>query len=213
MRKRQARTNILVTGFGPFPGTRRNPSEGLVRAIGAGALRLPSGVNVSTAILPTSWEKVTQTAPALLARHQPDIALHFGLAREARSLRIEKLARNRTENRLDVDGRLPRAARVRACGPRQLHSALPANRIMLRLRALGLAVHLSHDAGGYLCNQLFYLSLLHANMAGRPARALFVHIPPLSEPVRQEGLVRAAEAIVGACAEYALENRRATGLA
>lgn len=213
MRKRQARTNILITGFGPFPGTPRNPSEALVHAIDAGALRLLPGIALSTAILPTSWEKVAQTVPVLLARHQPDIALHFGLARDVRGLRIEMRARNRTENRPDVDGRLPRAARVRACGPRQLHSALPANRILLRLRALGLVAQPSHDAGGYLCNQLFYLSLLHANTARRPAGALFIHIPPLPEPAGQEGLVRAVEAVVDACAAYARENRRATEVA
>lgn len=196
------RPRILVTGFGPFPGAPENPSERLIEQFDAGEIRLPPGVHVTTAVLPTSWVSVPSLVAELLARHQPDIALHFGFSARARGFRIERIAQNRTHARADVDGRLPRRSTVRHGARRHLISPLPVHRIVMHLRAQGLVTELSSDAGGYLCNKLFYLSLTGQGHDRHLRNALFVHIPEVSAFSRPNDLARGTEIIIRACSSH-----------
>ena len=49
--------------------------------------------------------------------------------------------------------------------------------ITARLRALGYPVALSDDAGGYLCDAVYFHALDHAAAIGSPAIVAFIHIP------------------------------------
>ncbi len=197
------RPTILVTGFGPFPGTPDNPSEYLIHSIEQGQIRIPHGISVTTAILPTSWSKVPDAISRIHAGHRPDIALHFGVAEQTRGYRIERQARNQTERVPDADGDLPRRPYIQRRGPSRFRSSLPTVRIMLRLRALGLPASLSDNAGSYLCNKLFYLSLCSGQQATAPGSALFVHIPHLSSFAGEKELFSGAEAIIRTCCDHA----------
>ena len=115
-----ASCKILITGFGPFPGMRNNPSQWLVRSIDSGVIRLPPDLSVATAILPTSWQRVEERTPDLLTRHQPAIALHFGVHDKASGFRVERIARNRRKYVPDVDGKLPPGTHIRRGGLRTL---------------------------------------------------------------------------------------------
>ena len=64
-------------------------------------------------------------------------------------------------------------------------SPCPAARLVALARKSGLPARLSHDAGDYLCNESFYLSLLMDRRAG------FVHVPDW----RGRKLDRAARAV------------------
>jgi pyroglutamyl-peptidase len=76
---------------------------------------------------------------------------------------------------------------VRAGGPATLPSRLPLDRLAAALAADGYEVLTSDDAGGYLCNHLFY-----ELMTQRPEGvAGFVHVPPLAPPWDLERLTRA----------------------
>ena len=198
----RTRPTILITGFGPFPGTPDNPSEFLVHAIDQGRVRHPHGVHIRTGILPTSWSKVSDLASRMHADERPDIALHFGVADVSRGFRIERRARNRTKNKPDVDGELPHRPYISRRGPTQLGTSLPVARIMLGLRASGLPANLSDDAGDYLCNMLFYSSLCSPDRASA-GRVLFVHIPQLSAFGSEKELFRGAESIIRTCADHA----------
>lgn len=198
----RTRPTILITGFGPFPGTPDNPSEYLVHAIDEGRVRHPHGVHIRTEILPTSWSKVSDLASRMHAEERPDIALHFGLADFTRGFRIERRARNRTRCEPDVDGDLPRRSYISRRGPTQLGTSLPVARIMLGLRALGMPASLSDDAGDYLCNLLFYRSLCSIGKTSS-GKALFVHIPQLATFANEKELFCGAEAIIRICANHA----------
>lgn len=201
----RTRPTILITGFGPFPGTPDNPSEYLVNAIDEGRVRHPHGVHIRTEILPTSWSKVSEIASRMHADERPDIALHFGVANFTRGFRIERRARNKTKREPDADGDLPRRSYISRRGPTQLGTSLPVARIMLGLRALRLPANLSDNAGDYICNMLFYLSL--SSFLKTPSgRVLFVHIPPLSTFTNENELFLGAEAIIRACANHARDR-------
>lgn len=176
---------VLLTGFGPFPGVRENPSERLIRrqAVDPG-LRPRMDCDMRTAVLPTEWQAVRSALPALLAEHDPDVILHFGVHERAAGLRVEQRARNHMGVAPDARGRRGTGTAIVSGAPRVLRSIGPSERLVSQLRAGGLQAALSVDAGRYLCNMLFYLSLLHAQGTGRPHAVQFVHIPRVAEPGR-----------------------------
>src|ERR687888_1669516 len=84
----------LLTGFGPFPGAPFNPTEGLVKRLGARRRPALAEVERITHVFRTSYAAVDEELPALIARHRPDVLLMFGLAARTPHVRSETRARN-----------------------------------------------------------------------------------------------------------------------
>ncbi|MGQ2906632.1 MAG: pyroglutamyl-peptidase I family protein [Aliihoeflea sp.] len=181
----QRRPRILLTGFSVFPGAPVNPTEALV-----GSLReTPPAIDadLKTAVLSVEYDTITPQLASICADFQPDIALHFGLARECTGFRFERVARNtNAKARPDNLGNLPAAAAICA-GPETIASTLPLEEIEQRLAAAGLPVEWSDDAGGYLCNTVFTLSAAHACDGLKPTMTGFIHVPPLDIDVSATG--------------------------
>lgn len=204
----QRPARVLVTGFSVFPGAPVNPTEALV-----GILRdePPAGEGIElfrAEVLAVDYATIEDRLSAIGREVLPDIAIHFGLARECRGFRLERVARNSHDRaRPDRHGGLPGAGRVCA-GPDTLASTLPLAAIAERLASAGLPMEFSDDAGGYLCNTVMTLSLAHVCAGLRPPVAGFVHVPPLKEaepatagamPIGD--LVAGARLIVDACVD------------
>lgn len=180
------RPRILLTGFSVFPGAPVNPTEALV-----GNLReAPPAIDadLKTAVLSVEYDTIAAQLAALCVDFQPDIALHFGLARECRGFRLERVARNtNAKARPDNLGNMPVAAAICA-GPETIDSTLPLVEIERRLAVVGLPVEWSDDAGGYLCNTVFTLSAAHACDGLKPAMTGFIHVPPLDTDASATGV-------------------------
>lgn len=196
---------ILVTGFSVFPGAPVNPTEALMAELEARRPLLAHLGALRTEVLAVEYDAVPARLAALAA-FAPDIAIHFGLAADAHGFRLERLARNALAPRADNAGRRPPAAAI-APGMPDLPSALPLDALHAALAARGLPVSWSQDAGGYLCNYLFYLSRAGACAGFRPPMAGFVHVPPLDEhaaapnALPRPALVAGALEIVRVCAQ------------
>ena len=199
---------LLVTGFSVFPGAPVNPTEAL-----AGILRdePPAGDGIEAfraEVLAVEYATIQDRLSAIGRDFLPDIAIHFGLANECAGFRLERTARNtHAEARPDQSGAMPAAAQVCA-GPDTLPSTLPLDLIAERLAFARLPVEWSDDAGGYLCNTVFTLSVAHACDGLRPAMSGFVHVPPLkeAEPANPhamgiDDLVAGARIVIGACVD------------
>ena len=167
---------LLVTGFGPFPGAPRNPTEILVHglageapeAFGAGALK--------TAVLPTDYRRSWRMLRRLYAGFAPDIVVHFGVSQKLKAIHVERVARNAANPaRPDAAGYVPPSARARRSGPEVLLSTLPVSAVHAALAEAGFPAVLSDDAGAYVCNATLYRSLA-ANAAPRIG---FIHVPPI----------------------------------
>ena len=202
----QRRPRILLTGFSVFPGAPVNPTEALV-----GSLReTPPAIDadLKTAVLSVEYDTIAAQLAALCADFQPDIALHFGLARECAGFRLERVARNtNAKARPDNLGNMPAAAAICA-GPGTIASTLPLEEMERRLAAAGLPVEWSDDAGGYLCNTVFTLSAAHVCDGLKPAMTGFIHVPPLDVDGSATGatlsladLRRGADIILSAAAD------------
>ncbi len=205
MSEHPSRPRLLVTGFGPFPGAPRNPTEWLVPRLRE---RLEGDMALAAFradVLDVDYATVGPRLAAIGSEFRPDIAIHFGLAQECRGFRLERTARNRHQPRPDNAGRTPEAERI--CeAPETLASTLPLEEIAAALEAAGLPVEWSDDAGGYLCNMVFMLSRAGACPGFSPPVSGFVHVPLLAGDaggggaLEPEDLLRGALATIAVCA-------------
>lgn len=171
------RDTILLTGFGPFPGVAENASQRLVPKLAHLAARRFSAHRVVSRILPTEWERAPARLEDLYERERPKLVLHFGVSAEADAFVIETLARNRRKAAKDAAGALPPDDVVVRGGPAELAARLPAEDIRERLHAINVPAVMSRDAGSYLCNAIFYRSLICAEQIAEPEAVGFLHIP------------------------------------
>lgn len=181
---------LLLTGFGAFPGVPENATGLLVPRLASLARRRWPRLAVRAEILPVDWARMPGRLETLLAESRPDLALHFGVAREARGFLVESVGRNEAIAAADAAGELHGARRLVETGPGLIARTAAADRLVQRLRRTGIPVRRSCDAGGYLCNAAFYHSLRLA--AGTPTRrVVFIHVPTVLGPSghgRQDGM-------------------------
>jgi pyroglutamyl-peptidase len=199
-------TTILVTGFGRFHGAPVNPSGVLVERIGRSRCPAFAGIELIPHVFPTSYAAVDQQLPNLLARHRPDAIVMFGLAARTKHLRIELQARNRTILFPDANGFSPKARLIRPHGPTTLVGRAAFSRVTAAARGAGVRAMLSHNAGSYVCNYLYWRAIEYGSPPKGPLVVFFVHVPSVQisrrsgrgrgSGFRFANLVRAAEAIL-----------------
>jgi pyroglutamyl-peptidase len=196
--------NILLTGFGPFPGAPFNPTGRLVEKLARSRHLAASGVRRTSHVFRTSYEAVDRELPALLARIKPDVLVMFGLAGRTRHVRIETRARNAISRAIpDAAGRRPRAGTIVAGASPTRTMRAPAQRLLKAARSAGVKAALSHDAGRYLCNYLCWRASEAAGRPNGPKVAAFVHVPKVRAErgarrsrLTFDQLLRAGEAVV-----------------
>lgn len=172
---------ILITGFTPFPTAPENPTEVLIEMVRQGEIATPEGVAVSAHVLPVEYEASWARLEELIAQVKPQTLVSFGLSAKATGFTLERLARNEIEaTRPDNSGARPVASEILDNGQATLATGLPLDDLFSALSEDGLPVDYSDDAGGYVCNHLFYRCVA-CEAKERPALAGFVHMPYLEE--------------------------------
>ena len=193
-------TRVLVTGFEPFGGADVNASQKLVEALASDP---PDGFELATAVLPVVWARAAGELARTLETAQPELVVCFGQADGRAQVEVERFALN-FDDGSDEEGERRRAEIV-TDGPVAYRSSLPVDAVVDALHAEGIPATASRDAGGYLCNHVFYV-LMRA-LAERPdVRGGFVHVPLLPEQALERAtptmplatLVRAARTILAA---------------
>jgi pyroglutamyl-peptidase len=173
---KSSRCQVLITGFGPFPGVPRNVSAAVAERLGHAVRRRFPSAGVVWSALPTEWHIAPVHVEDLVLDLKPRLALHFGVSHLATGFVIETVARNHA-GRVDAAGLLPQLPMIDPFGPPEMTTQLPAARLVARLQKLGLPVRLSRDAGTYLCNAVFYRSVLSQRATGLGGRSGFIHLP------------------------------------
>jgi pyroglutamyl-peptidase len=167
----------LVTGFAPFGGEAVNPSQLIAQELDGEIL---AGHRIVGATLPTAFATSLVALEQLLKLHKPVLVLALGQAGGRAEISLERVAVNLIDARIpDNAGAQPVDVPVVAKAPNAYFSTLPLKAMLAALRQAGIPAALSHTAGTFVCNQVFF-GLAHA-LARRRVRGGFVHVPYLPE--------------------------------
>lgn len=174
---------VLLTGFAPFGGGSVNPSALAVEALAAetpaGAI---AGLRLQTAILPVTYARAGAALHDAMHVARPDIVIAVGLAAGRADIAVERVAVNLDDATLpDNDGVVRIDTPVVPGGPVAYLADLPVKAIAARIRSAGIPASVSHSAGSFLCNHIFYLLCHEAAQSGRRPRVGFIHVPALPE--------------------------------
>ncbi|MEV6976210.1 pyroglutamyl-peptidase I [Kitasatospora sp. NPDC093806] len=174
-------TRVLLTGFEPFDGATLNPSWEVARLV---ADRPPEGLHVTPVRLSCVFDRAADELRAAVRDTDPDLVVCLGQATGRPDITVERTAVNLDDARIpDNAGRQPIDRPVVPGGPTAYFATLPVKACVAAVRAAGLPASLSHSAGTFVCNHVFY-ALMHLLATERPTtRGGFVHVPALPEQV------------------------------
>jgi pyroglutamyl-peptidase len=175
---------------------RVNSSEAVVWALARD--RRVSPLISRSAVLPVEFDACFRILKPWLRKEPHDALVCFGQSPYP-WIGIERVARNRD---ITCDGPAKRAVKrvIVPGGPGRIKTRLPIRRIARRLRRCGLKWKYSDDAGGYVCNNLFYHTVRHTRSSRLPCG--FIHLPMIgSGGWTRRKLVAAGREIILAVAE------------
>jgi pyroglutamyl-peptidase len=139
-------------------------------------------------VLPVVYGEATRVLTRAIADARPAAVVALGQADGRDRVTVERVALNLvTAEAADESGRALAEEPVLTGGPAAYWATLPATRLVSALVEAGIPAAASPDAGGFVCNHLFY-GLMHLIATERPdLRGGFVHLPCLPEQVAAEG--------------------------
>lgn len=193
--KKNRPLTVLVTGFGPFNKYKINSSWEAVKDLPSMGLKCRGEqVHVEVRHMRVSYVDVRSEIAILWKEIKPDICVHVGLS-PSRVIKLEKYACNKGYLSPDVDFLVPIASTVHPGSPEILESTVDLDKIRRQVlfKQGEVKVELSFNAGQFLCDFIYYLSL-HIN----EAPVLFVHVPPLDEPYSKSELSEVIKNVVEA---------------
>ncbi len=170
---------VLMSGFEPFGSYETNPSIDALLPLHE---ELLVGLDIRVVELPVVWDDGWYALEAEILRLDPIVVIATGQA-GTDAMRFETLAVNEQYG-TDNDGEYRGGAEVVKGGPEELADSLPIDEMSAAMEAGGYATTVSDSAGSYLCNDVFYHLMYHAEQQdqdGSLRAAGFIHVSPASE--------------------------------
>jgi pyroglutamyl-peptidase len=171
---------ILLTGFEPFAGEVLNASWEVARRL-HGTLT-EDGSRVIAMQLPCVFGQALRALEERLDSLRPQTVVALGQAGGGPHVRLERVAINLDDACMaDNAGQQPIDVPVVEGGPAGYFSSLPVKAMASALRKAHIPVSVSHSAGTYVCNHVFYGLMHEASHRESLRRAGFIHLPYLPE--------------------------------
>jgi pyroglutamyl-peptidase len=169
-------TRVLLSAFEPFGGESINPSAEALRRLVNG--RPVDGVDLSTVTLPVVYGEAVEVLRGAIAEHRPDVVIATGEAGGRYAITPEQVAVNLDDAPMpDNAGNAPVDAPHVLGAPTAYLTALPVKAIVAALREQAIPASVSHTAGTYVCNHVFF-GLMHLIATEQPQlRGGFIHVP------------------------------------
>ena len=190
---------ILVTGFEPFGGETVNASWEAAKQL-EGWRR--DGFTAVARLLPCAYDSSAKKLIHEIETTRPDALLMTGQAARRAVVCVERFAHNLDDATApDNDGDLRRALRISRTAPEWLEASSPAGAIARAMKAAGLPARISRNAGGFVCNHLYFAALHYLSDKKLAISAVFIHLPvtpeqsPLSASATRMSSAEAAEAL------------------
>ena len=168
---------ILVTGFEPFGGEMVNSSWEAARAIDG--WRCGDAVVVAVR-LPCAYGACVAEFVGAFERLRPEAVLMTGQAARRAVVSVESVARKRS-NAAAPDNRGVVCGSAASDGPATVEATAAARAVARAICESGVAARVSTNAGGYVCNHLYYGALNSLRERAPATPALFVHLPATPE--------------------------------
>ena len=173
-----ART-ILVTGFEPFGGETVNASWEAAQKLEGWR----HGDTVAVArLLPCAYDASVKKLVNAIETVRPDALLMTGQAARRAVVCVERFAHNLDDATApDNDGALRRALRISRAAPEWLETTVSVRMIAKAIKEAGIPARVSRDAGGFVCNHLYFGALQYLSEKRSAIPAVFVHLPVTPE--------------------------------
>lgn len=170
---------VLVSAFEPFGGEARNSS---CEALDGFLARSPQDPELATVVLPVVYNAAGEKLIDVAMSFDPHAVIVLGQGGGQPEVRLERVARNVVSAPSpDEAGHRPLGDEVVRGGPAQYPSSLPIQPLLDGLRDAGFPAAVSHDAGGFVCNHVFYRLMHLITEQQSTAFGGLIHLPCLPE--------------------------------
>ncbi len=173
---------VLITGFEPFGGDQRNPSQEIAGQLDGSVI---GRRRVIGRVLPCVFGASVTTLKRMVRQERPELVICVGVAGGRTDITPERVAINLDDARIpDNAGRQPLDRPVVRHGPDAYFTTLPIKAIVAGLRQREVPASVSPTAGTFVCNHVFY-GLMHLLRGQRSVRGGFIHVPFLPDQAQR----------------------------
>ncbi|HEY1780609.1 MAG TPA: pyroglutamyl-peptidase I [Roseiarcus sp.] len=173
-----ART-LLITGFEPFGGETVNASWEAARRLEGWRCGEYTAV---ARLLPCAYDASVKKLIDDIEALQPAAILMTGQAARRATVCVERFAHNLDDAAApDNDGDLRRALRISRAAPEWLEATSQASAIARAMKDAGIRARVSRNAGGFVCNHLYFRALEYLGGQTPAIPAVFLHLPATPE--------------------------------
>lgn len=161
---------LLLTYFEPFGGENEN-SSGTVADI------LPNfinGIKIIKTLLPVHFQRAKEKLEQSMDEYKPDAVLSLGQAGGRNTILVEKVALNVSEG-ATYYGESFSGEPVCVKGDVAYFSTFPVKAVSEAVNGAGIPCTVSHFAGTYVCNSVFYATLHKSK--DTCVKCGFIHLP------------------------------------
>ncbi|CAH0151278.1 pyrrolidone-carboxylate peptidase [Bacillus sp. Soil745] len=186
---------VLLTGFEPFGGEKVNPSWEAVKQLHGEVI---DDVTLVAEQIPTLFGKSVAVLEQLIQQHNPDVVICVGQAGGRLHITPERVAINMNDARIpDNQGNQPIDEPIADKGPVAYWSTIPIKRIVENMKESNIPASVSHTAGTFVCNHIFYGLMDYITRTSSSIRGGFIHIPFIPEQtINKEAPFLSLETIV-----------------
>ena len=133
-------------------------------------------------MLPVDFMSAGEKLLSLIELHSPDVVLSLGQSSKYAGLSIERVALNLMDSvNPDNYGHIPTNQPIHYFGDTAYVTTFPVRLLADACNRKGIAAKVSNSAGTFVCNRVYYEALYAVAKGHFPIKALFVHLPYITE--------------------------------
>ncbi|KAM8972314.1 pyroglutamyl-peptidase 1-like protein [Pelodytes ibericus] len=185
---------VVVTGFGPFRNYMFNSSWEAVKELSKLGIE---NVDLQIMEFPVKYSEVMKRVRQIWTDMQPQLSVHVGMVSSSKAIALEQCGRNKGYTEKDHSGDHPQGGCCLLEGPERIESVVNMKSICKNISCPGVDVIHSRDAGRYVCEYTYYISLYYGQ-----GRAMFIHVPPLTKILTAQRLAQALQRIIQEAVGY-----------
>jgi len=167
---------ILVTGYGPFRESGENVTQCIINDV-FGSWK-PDGCKLHSLVIPVLWDAVKKDFLRELEGFRPDLVISLGQADGCGKITVETDYYNIAIGK-DNQGLEWQSGIIVRDGSRIYRTSVDIARVMAEIQdRTPFAIHGGIRGMDYLCNFAAYLAARYCRALNKPAKNIFIHVPP-----------------------------------